>query len=63
MNAGAAKAMMADLTKLIWCEREGKDLYAFEKGLVFRPKEVKRDDYRAKYDALLNHVNELIDDE
>lgn len=62
MNTGAAKSMMADLTKLIWCEREGKDLYAFEKGLVFRPKEVKRSDYRAKYDALLNHVNELIDD-
>lgn len=63
MNAGAAKSMMTDLTKLIWCEREGKNLYAFEKGLVFRPKEVKRADYRAKYDALLNHVNELIDDE
>ena len=62
-NTAAAKSMMADLTKLIWCERDGDDLYAFEKGLVFRPKEVKRADYRAKYDVLLEHINELIADE
>ena len=62
MNTEAAKSMMADLTKIIWCERDRKDLYAFEKGLIFRPKEVKRDDYRAKYDALLDNVNKLIDD-
>lgn len=63
MNTSAAKAMMAELTKLIWCVKEGKDIYAFEKGLVIRPKEVKRDDYRTQYDALLAHVNTLIDDE
>ena len=62
MNTDAAKAMMADLTKLIWCEKIGNDLYAFEKGLVFRPQEVIRGDYRAKYDALLEHVNKLIED-
>lgn len=60
LNTEAAKSMMADLTKLIWCEREGDQLYAFEKGLVFRPKEIKRADYQAKYDALLKHINALI---
>lgn len=63
LNTAAAKSMMADIAKLIWCEREGDDIYAFEKGLVFRPKEVKRADYRAKYDALLSHINKLIDNE
>lgn len=63
LNTAAAKSMMADLTKLIWCVKEGNDLYAFEKGLIFRPKEVKRQDYRDKYDLLLEQINKLIDDE
>lgn len=61
-NSAAAKSMMADITKLIWCVRDGKDLYAFEKGLIFRPKQVMRKDYSEKYDLLLKNINELIDD-
>ncbi|WP_412480550.1 hypothetical protein [Azonexus sp. IMCC34839] len=60
MNTDAAKAMMVELTKLIWCEREGDKLFAFEKGLVFRPKEVQVAGFQAKYSALLNHINALI---
>lgn len=62
LNSEAAQSMMADLAKLIWCEKVGKDLYAFEKGLVFRPKDVKREDYKDKYKELLNHLNKLIED-
>ena len=58
----AAKSMMADITKLIWCVRDGEDLYAFEKGLIFRPKQVTKKEYSAKYDLLLKNINELIDD-
>lgn len=61
-NTDAAHAMMTELIKLIWCERDGEKLYALEKGLVFRPKKVTREDYRAKYMALLTHINELIAD-
>lgn len=60
INTKAAETMMANLTKLVWCERDGDDLYAFEKGLIFRPKEIKLPEYKAKYDALLNHINSLI---
>jgi hypothetical protein len=59
-NKKAAEEMMDNISKLIWCEREGNNIYAFEKGLIFRPKTVKVDAYQAKYDALLNHVNGLL---
>lgn len=59
-NKDAAEEMMDNISKLIWCEREGTDIYAFEKGLIFRPKVVKFEPYRAEYDALLNHVNSLL---
>lgn len=63
MNTDAAKSMMRHLAKLIWCEREGEKLYAFEKGLIFRPKEVKHNEYREKYNALLSRVNKLLEKE
>jgi hypothetical protein len=58
-NEVAAKSMMADLVKLVWCDKSGENIYAFEKGLVFRPKEVKSAAYKAKYEALLAHMNSL----
>lgn len=59
-NAEAAKGMMLKLTKLIWCEQDGEHLYAFEKGLIFRPKKVEWPKYQEKYQALLDHINGLI---
>jgi hypothetical protein len=56
----AARAMMLQLSRLIWAEREGEDLHAFEKGLVFRPKNVQHELYREEYDNLLNHINGLL---
>jgi hypothetical protein len=60
-NVDAARVMMDNLTKLIWCERDGNRLLAFEKGLIFRPRNVGRQDYAAEYTALLNHINGLLE--
>lgn len=54
------RGMMHKLSRLIWCTREGENLYAFEKGLIFRPKGVKHPPYKAEYDNLLNRINTLI---
>lgn len=59
-NIDAAKEMMADITRLLWCRREGDTLHAAEKGLVFRPKEIRAPQYKADYENLLAHINELI---
>lgn len=61
-NIDAAKAMMADITRLIWCRREGDTLHAMEKGLVLRPKEIRAPQYKADYEALGKRINELIAD-
>lgn len=54
------REMMRKLSSLIWCTREGGSLYAFEKGLIFRPTVVKHPPYQAEYDSLLNRINALI---
>lgn len=59
-NVPAARAMMANITKLIWCERDGENLYPFERGLIFRPKEIKSQTYQQEYDDLLAWINELL---
>jgi len=59
-NVPAAKTMMTNISKLIWCEREGEKLYPFERGLIFRPKEIKVAGYKKEYDDLLAWINELL---
>jgi hypothetical protein len=61
-NLEAAKKMMVSITKLIWHERQGDKIYALGRGLVFAPKNVKVDAYKADYDQLLGHINTLIAD-
>ncbi len=61
-NVDAAKAMMNNMIRLLWCERNGNEIYAFERGLVLRPKEIKVLKYKAEYDRLIKHINTLIDD-
>lgn len=61
LNAMAAQEMMGNISKLVWCERNGKDIYAFEKGLILRPKTIKVATYQAEYDALLNNINKLLE--
>jgi hypothetical protein len=62
-NVEAAKVMMKDVTALVWCQRDGETIYAFERGLIFRPKEVKVDAYKKEYDVLIGWINELIADD
>lgn len=59
-NMAAARAMMLKLAQLIWCERAGNVLHPFEKGLIFRPKDVSKPTYRKEYEDLLQHINNLI---
>jgi hypothetical protein len=59
-NVPAAKNMMANISKLIWCERNGDELYPFERGLIFRPKDIKVEAYKKEYDDLLAWINELL---
>lgn len=59
-NKGAASLMIKDITKLIWCERDGENIYAHEKGLILRPKTVAVEMYRKKYDDLLSGINNLL---
>jgi hypothetical protein len=61
-NVDAAKAMMVSVTRMIWHVREGDQIHAMGRGLVFRPKEVKVASYKAEYEALLAHINTLIKD-
>ena len=61
-NVPAAKVMMTNISKLIWCTRMGDNLHVLDKGLIFRPKEVKHPPYKAEYDALLGSINALLDD-
>jgi hypothetical protein len=61
-NVGAARAMMANISRLIWCERDGETLHALERGLVFRPKAIKVSAYEKEYHDLLTWINELLAD-
>jgi hypothetical protein len=62
-NVTAAREMMTNLSKLIWCEREGENIYAFERGLVLRPKDIKVAAYKQEYDGLIGWINKLLADE
>lgn len=61
-NVAAAKVMMANICRMIWCTREGDTLMPLERGLIFRPKTVNVDKYKAEYDGLLQSINLLIAD-
>ncbi len=61
-NVDAAKVMMANICRLIWCTRDGDTLMPLERGLIFRPKAVGVAKYKAEYDELLSGINALIAD-
>jgi hypothetical protein len=51
-NEEAGKAMYPTLVSMMWnVERDGKPVFE-ERGLVFRPREIKAAQYQAEYDAL-----------
>jgi hypothetical protein len=61
-NKVAAAEMMKNVARLMWHkEREGEK-YLGERGLIFRPKEVKSDRIRAEYDQLKSYIGDLIKD-
>jgi len=56
----AAMDMMKTVVPLLWHERDGENIYALERGLVFRPKKVQVPAYQTEYDNLLKHINTLL---
>ena len=62
-NIEAARTMMAGVTKMVWHKRIGDVLHVGERGLILRPKTIRVAEYRAEYDALVSHINDLLDDE
>jgi hypothetical protein len=61
-NIDAARAMLSNLSRMIWCERRGDVMHPMELGLIFRPREVSRADYRAAYNNLFAHIAALLAD-
>jgi hypothetical protein len=61
-NLAAAKQMMADVTRLIWHKTVGDAIYALDRGLIFRPQNIKVESYQSEYTALLEHINLLVAD-
>lgn len=61
-NVEIAKNLMGKLVTMLWHTREGNDIYALEKGLIFRPKSIKLQKYQSEYDQLLDHLNKLIEE-
>lgn len=59
-NVEIAKELMGLLVTMLWHTRDGNDIYAIEKGLIFRPKEIKVPKYNDEYKNLLDNINELI---
>jgi len=59
-NIEAAKAMMAQVIRLIWHTRVGDQIAMY--GYLPRPKTIKSPKYQADYDSLLAWINELIKD-
>jgi hypothetical protein len=61
-NVEAAKVMMENISKMIWCERDGNTLLVQEKGLICRPKKIDIAKYSAEYDTLIDNINKLLED-
>jgi len=59
-GTAAAKEMMNTVVPLLWHERDGDNILALERGLVFRPKAVRVPAYQKAYDDLLDHINTLL---
>ena len=64
-NPQAASEMMANVVDLMWHERDGDTILAYERGLVMRPlvHKIKVDAYRNEYEHLIDHINELLEDD
>lgn len=56
-NRSAASEMMRQVLELMWGDEEGRVGNA---GLVLRPREVRADTYREDYEALTNHLGQLL---
>ena len=59
-NKDAASEVMKNVVRLMWHREHDGEKYLGERGLIFRPKEVRSDGIRAEYDKLKTYIGELI---
>lgn len=57
-----SREMMQNLMGLIWHTRIGEDVYAIDRGLIFRPKleDIRAPRYKKEYEQVVANINELI---
>jgi len=54
-----SKTILRQLARMIWSIRRGNSRVFSERGLRFRPKEIRCHSYRERYNDLITHLNEL----
>lgn len=60
-NEDAASMMMKKVVKMMWAEKNGKNMNPYERGFILRPMEKNiSEKYRAKYRELIQHINKLL---
>jgi hypothetical protein len=52
--------MLPKIIRMMWHRRENNDVKIREYGLLFRPKEVRRADYKREYDELTLHLANIL---
>ncbi len=58
----ATDTMFPLVVRLMWYKKQGDTVYLGERGLIYRPKEVKYEPYKREYDSLVEHLRELLKD-
>lgn len=56
----APKEMLPVIANMMWHRQQGDTIYLRERGLMFRPKEVKVPEYQKEYDDLVEHFRRLV---
>lgn len=56
------RLLLPQIAQIMWYERVGTHYYLRERGLVTRPREIRREHYQQRYDGLLDRLQMLIAD-
>ena len=56
----ATDTMFPLVAHLMWYKKQGNTVYLGERGLIYRPKEVKYEPYKREYDRLDEHLRALL---
>ncbi|MFH0911501.1 MAG: hypothetical protein V1918_08380 [Planctomycetota bacterium] len=64
-NQDAAREMIRQVVRMMWCKREGKRILLEDRGLILRPKlaDITVASYKKEYTDLIDHLNSLLSSE